>query len=354
MGDDKSEEPSGKRVEQAREDGNVPKSKDFSTALIFGASCWMLPGIVHAAGDSMAEFAAACFAQTSQHSDRLAGLCFDVAMEGVKRSFTVIMPLLGLVFALALVSGAAMTGGLFSTKALMPKFDKMNPVSGIQNLFFSGKTYVELAKNLAKILVAGILAYKIMSNALPDMLLTANQPLMNSVKLIETLTATLLKQIGGFLFAIGLFDMWYQRKTWWDGLKMSKQEHKDEHKQSEGDPHTKHARKKLSKELLNAKGAKDVGKAKVVVTNPTEIAVALEYEEGGAAAPQIMCKGERLVAQQILAEAEKQGVPIMQNIALAHSLNQLEAGDEIPEDLYEAVAEVLNWVYEMAQEEGQV
>jgi flagellar biosynthesis protein FlhB len=236
----------------------------------------------------------------------------------------------------------------------MPKFDKMNPVSGLQNLFFSGKTYVELGKNLLKILVAGILAYKIMSNALPDILLTANQPLMNSVELTGILTAALLKQVGGFMFAIGLFDLWYQRKTWWDGLKMSKQEHKDEHKQSEGDPHTKHARKKLSKELLNAKGAKDVGKAKVVVTNPTEIAVALEYEEGGAAAPQVMCKGERLVAKQILEEAEKHGVPVMQNIALAHSLNQLEAGDEIPEDLYEAVAEVLNWVYSLAEEQGQI
>jgi flagellar biosynthetic protein FlhB len=84
VGDDKSEEPSGKRVEQAREDGNVPKSKDFSTALIFGASCWMLPNVISAAGVSLSGFAAACFAQTSQHSDRLAGLCFDVALEGVK------------------------------------------------------------------------------------------------------------------------------------------------------------------------------------------------------------------------------------------------------------------------------
>lgn len=354
MSDDKTEEPSHKRVEQAKKEGNVPRSKDFSTAIIFGVSCWMLPVIVQRATESMREFSIACFSITSQHSDRLMGLCFDVAMEGILRSLTIIMPLLGLTFALALIVGLATTGGVFSLDSLFPKLDKLNPVSGLQNLFFSGKTYVELLKNLIKLTVAGILGYNIMAAALPDILQTANHPLMASVALTETLTAKLLKQVGGFLLAVGLFDLWYSRKTWWDGLKMSKQEHKDEHKSSEGDPHTKHARKKLAKELLNAKGAKDAGKAKVVVTNPTEIAVALEYEEGGAAAPQILCKGERLVAQQIIEEAEKHGVPIMQNIALAHSLNQLEAGDEIPEDLYEAVAEVLNWVYEMAQEEGQV
>jgi flagellar biosynthetic protein FlhB len=354
VSDDKTEEPSHKRLQQAREDGNVAKSRDFSTAVIFGASCWLLPTIVDRASDQLSGFSVACFSATSGHGQNLSAACFDVAREGIIRSLLIILPLLGACFALALIVGFGMTGGLFTTKALMPKLDKMNPVSGIQNLFFSGKTYVELAKNLLKILVAGILGYKILSGALGDLIRTSRVPLASSVELTSQMIATLLKQIGGFIFAIGLFDMWYQHKTWYDGLKMSKQEQKDEHKQSEGDPHTKHARKKLAKELLNAKGAKDVGKAKAVVTNPHEIAVALEYEEGGASAPTILCKGERLVAQQIIEEAEKQGVPIMQNIALAHSLNQLEAGDEIPEELYEAVAEVLNYVYSMAEQQGQV
>ena len=97
-----------------------------------------------------------------------------------------------------------------------------------------------------------------------------------------------------------------------------------------------------------------MAKAKVVVTNPHEIAIALEYEEGKEQAPTVLCKGERLVAQQIIEEAQKAGVPIMQNIPLAHSLSELECGDEIPEELYEAVAEVLNWVYSLAQQENQI
>ncbi len=351
---EKTEEPSPKKLRQAKEDGNVPRSKDFSTALIFGASCWALPGLIETSSRQVRDLAITCFSTTSESHGRLPSIMLTLAHDGILISLTSVLPLLGICVILALVSGVAMTGGNVTTKALMPKFDKLNPAAGLKNIFFSGKTYVELAKNLAKLLIAGILGYKILSGAFRDILLTAKLPLMGSVTLLEVLTAQLLKQVGGFLFAIGLFDAWYQYKTWHDGLKMSKQDQKDEHKQSEGDPHTKHARKKLAKEIANQKGTKAVAQAKVVVTNPHEIAIALEYEEGGVNAPQILCKGERLVAQQIIEEAEKNGVPIMQNIALAHTLSELECGDEIPEELYEAVAEVLNWVYSLAQQENQI
>ena len=353
MADDKSEEPSPKKLREAREQGNVPKSKDFSTAMVFGAACWTLPAVIDHASREVQGFAQRCFSMTAEHKARLDALSIDIGFEGLKLMLTAVLPLLGTCFALALIVGFGMTGGLFTTEALMPKFDKLNPAAGLQNIFFSGKTYVELLKNLLKLTVAGVLGWKIMRAALGDIVLTARIPLASSIVLMETLAGQLLRQIGGFLFAVGLFDMWYQHKTWHEGLMMSKQEHKDEHKQSEGDPHTKHARKKLAKELLNAKGVQDVKKAKVVVTNPTEIAVALEYEEGGEAAPQILCKGAGVVAQQIIEAAREAGIPIMQNIPLAHSLNQLECGDEIPEELYEAVAEVLNWVYSLAQSEGQ-
>ncbi|HVY62756.1 MAG TPA: EscU/YscU/HrcU family type III secretion system export apparatus switch protein, partial [Planctomycetota bacterium] len=276
MSGDKSEEPSPKRLREAREDGNVPKSRDFSTAMIFGAACWCLPGVIDRSAELLGDFSRRCFATTGEHEGRLAALTLDIGFEGVKLMLTTVLPLLGVCFALALVVGFGMTGGLFTTKALMPKLDKLNPAAGLQNIFFSGKTYVELLKNLLKLSVAGILGWKVMSGAIGDIVLTAKLPVASSVLLTETLTGKLLKQIGGFLLAVGLFDMWYQHKTWKEGLMMSKQELKDEHKQSEGDPHTKHQRKKLAKELLNSKGIQDVKKAKVVVTNPTEIAVALE------------------------------------------------------------------------------
>lgn len=353
MSGEKTEEPSQKKLDQAKEEGNVPKSKDFSTAIIFGASCWMLPDLIDVSSRQIREFSISCFAATRLSGENLNAVCLNVAFEGSKLMLVLILPLLGVVFALALITGFVQTGGLFTTKTLMPKLDKLNPFAGMKNIFFSGKTYVELLKNLLKLIIAGVLGYKIMKAAIGDILLTAKLPVLGGIVLTQELTSQLLKQVGGFLVAIGVFDLWYQHYTWHKGLMMSHQDLKDEHKQSEGDPHTKSKRKQLAKELLNSKGIQQVKQAKVVVTNPHEIAIALEYDSDSGQAPMVLCKGERLVAQQIIEAAREAGVPIMQNIPLAHSLSELESGDEIPEDLYEAVAEVLNYVYEMAQQEGQ-
>lgn len=353
MSEDKSEPPSPKKLRKAREEGNVPKSRDFGQALVFIVSCAVLGKTMGPGAEKVRKFSEACFRCTSEDSDRLGALTLDAAREGIALMLTTCLPLLGACFVVALAAGFAQTQGLFTLKTLQPKFSKMNPAAGLKNLFFSGKTYVELLKNLIKITVAGVLGYQIIKGAIRDITLTANQPLQHGHELTATLVGKALKQVGGFMLAVGGADMIYQRHTWYKGLMMSKQEQKDEYKQSEGDPHTKHARKKLAKELLNAKGAKDVKNAKVVVTNPHEIAVALEYDPETMGAPQVLCRGERLMAQQIIEAAREAGVPIMQNIPLAHSLAQLEPGDEIPEELYEAVAEVLNWVYSLAQQEGQ-
>jgi len=353
MGDDKTEDPSPKKLRQAREQGNVPHSKDFSSALVFGSACFVFGKVAGDGAKQVQDLAVSCFNMASAHGDRLPALTMDAAMRGANVMLTAVVPLLGSCFVIALVAGFVITNGLFSPQALMPNFGKMNPISGIQNLFFSGKTYVELAKNLIKLTVAGTLGYGIVKNSLHEVVATQGRPIHESFTLTWTLCTLVLKRVGGFMLLIGCADLLYQRHTWWKGLMQSKQEHKDEYKQSEGDPHTKHQRKKMAKEIANQKGTKDVAKAKVVVTNPHEIAVALEYDPENQGAPSVLCKGERLVAQQIIDAAIAAGVPIMQNIPLAHSLSQLESGDEVPEDLYEAVAEVLNWVYAMAEQEGQ-
>jgi flagellar biosynthetic protein FlhB len=353
MSDDKTEPPSPKKLRQAREEGNVPRSRDFGQAIVFGVACVVLGKTAAAGAARVRHFAEGCFRTSSEHADRLPALCMEAARQGVQLTLTTIAPLLGACFIVALASGFVQTGGLFSVKALQPKFSKLNPAAGLKNLFFSGKTYVELLKNLVKLTVAAILGWKVVAGAIHDIMLTATLPITDALALTETLVGSVLKQVGGFMFAVGGADLLYQRHTWYKGLMMSKQEIKDEYKQSEGDPHTKHQRKKMAKEIANQKGVKDVKQAKVVVTNPHEIAVALEYDPETMGAPQVLCKGERLIAQQIIEAAREAGVPIMQNIPLAHSLSELESGDEVPEDLYEAVAEVLNWVYAMALEEGQ-
>ncbi len=354
MSGDKSEPPTPKKLRKAREEGNVPKSRDFGMSTIFAVSAAVLGATAAGGAAQVRDFAIACFRASSESDGRLPSLAIETASRSITLIITIVLPLLGACFFVALLEGFVQTGGLFTVKTLRPKFEKLNPAAGLKNLFFSGKTYVELLKNLIKLTAAGILGFLLVKGALRDITLTMELPLTHSLALTQDLCGTLLKQIGGFMLLVGGADLLYQRHTWWKGLMMTKQEIKDEYKQSEGDPHTKAHRKKLAKELLNAKGVKDVAKAKVVITNPHEIAVALEYDPETMNAPQVLCVGHRLIAEQIIAAAREAGVPILQNIPLAHALSQLESGDEIPEDLYEAVAEVLNWVYALAQQEGQV
>lgn len=355
MSGEKTEPPSAKRLRKAREDGNVSKSKDFSSAVLFLVGAAIIGGTSPSGVEKVKAFTIRCLSIGAEPSDRLRHLTTEIALDGGILLLQVIAPLFGALFFLAIVVGAGMTGGLFSLKVLQFKLEKLNPVSGIKNTFFSARAYVELLKSMAKLFVAGYLGYSVMRSAIRDITVTQRLTIEQSVFMTGEFAGQIIKKIGGFLIVIGVFDLFYQRYNWNKGLMMSKQELKDEYKQSEGDPHTKGKRKQLAKELMNQKGVKAVKHAKVVVTNPDEIAVALEYEpEEGMSAPQILCKGERLVAQQIIEEAEKHGVPIMRNIALAHSLNELEAGDEVPEDLYDAIAEVLNWVYAQAAGEEYV
>ncbi|MHC4393478.1 MAG: EscU/YscU/HrcU family type III secretion system export apparatus switch protein [Planctomycetota bacterium] len=351
MSGEKTETPSPKRLRKAREDGNVANSKDFSSAFLFLAGAAVLGS--SAASDAyvtLESFAKRCWSIGAESGGRLDHLVLETAREGMVLVLILVLPLLGAMVFLALALGFVQTGGLFSVKALGFKIEKLNPVSGLKNTFFSAKSYVELLKSVLKLTVAGYLGYSVIEAGMRDLLMAQRLEIYHSVVLTKSMVGSLVKKIGGLLMAIGIFDLFYQRHTWYKGLMMSKQEQKDEYKQAEGDPQMKGKRKQLAKEIANQKGVKAVKQAKVVVTNPHEIAVALEYDpEGGMDAPQILCKGQRLVAQQIIEEAKKHGVPIMQNIALAHSLNELESGDEVPEELYEAVAEVLNWVYAMAE-----
>ncbi len=159
-------------------------------------------------------------------------------------------------------------------------------------------------------------------------------------------------KIGGVFVAIAAFDAFYQRKRYMKDNMMSKYDVKQEYKQSEGDPHHKAERKRFHQEILNSASPSAVKGADVVVRNPDHIAVALKYDKDKeGAAPKIVAKGERMWAEKILDAARAYGIPVVRNVPLAQALNKLDVGEEIPEELYEAVAEVLNFIYGLAQEQ---
>lgn len=351
MSGEKTEQPTPKKIRKAREDGNVPKSKDFQAGFLFLLGAAVVGATAGPGADRVRAFAIRCFSVGAEGPDRLLSLTMEVANDALVIILLVVMPLLGTIVITSLVVGSVQTGGLITFKSMQLKFDKLNPVSGLKNLFFTLKTYVELLKSLIKLTVAFYIGYRVVSANLRDVTLATALDVEPVMLLTKTLVGELIKKIGGFLLLVGFLDLVYQRWQWNKNQMMSKQEIKDEYKQTEGDPHTKGQRKRMAREIANQKGVKSVRQAKVVVTNPHEIAIALEYDEDGELAPMVLCKGERVVARQIIEEAELHGIPIMRNIALAHSLNELDVGDEIPEELYDAVAEVLNWVY--AMEEGE-
>ncbi len=350
QGGEKTEKPTPKRIKDARRKGNVSKSKDLSSAILFLITVMLLAALnsfnadvlVHYMQDSLKLAFSIKQIDLSQATDALAA--------GGMAMFKVLAPILAVNFVMAMSVEFMQVGALFTTETLKPKFDKLNPVNGFKGMFFQKKTYIELLKTIFKLVILTAMFYVIFKNNLPELIVSGRRSLWYSASLTGSILFDIAVKIGGLFLVIGVVDFGLQKHLWMKDLMMSKYEVKQEYKQDEGDPHNKAARKRLHRELLQHNAVQDVKKADVVIVNPTHIAVAVRYNKEESPAPQIIAKGEMLMAEKILEIARENNIPIMRNIPLAHALNKLEEGEEIPEELYEAVAEVLNWVYRMSKQ----
>jgi type III secretion YscU/HrpY family protein len=345
MADDKTEKPTQKKMADARKKGQVSKSSDLTQAFLF-----MVSGAILSATGPMLVDQLKAFMIDSFDPKLLSGpvnsLVFAsrIGNAGV-RFLILIMPLFASIMIAAVAVNFAQTQGLiFAAEALTPKFDKLNPVSGLQNILMKPKTYIELVKNILKFIIILWLAYTTLMPDLRDLILSSRIGLTQVASFVPTLLFGLFFKVGGAFLVLGAADFAIQKKLHIDNLKMSKEEVKKEFKEQEGDPHIKGHRKHLQMELMHQAATKMVPKAKAIVVNPTHIAVALQYEEESMNAPRLVAKGQAQLAQKIIAIAKRHNVPIVRNILLARSLFTLELEDEIPEDLYEAVAEILNFV----------
>jgi flagellar biosynthesis protein FlhB len=240
---------------------------------------------------------------------------------------------------------------LFAPEAIQFKFDKLNFVKGLQNIFGKPKTYLELLKNLFKFALASALLYFVVRGSLRDIILSARATPDTTGKLAASLMFTLLFRMGVHFLLLGAADFFLQKRLFMKELMMSKYEVKKEYKEEEGDPHIRHQRRHLHQQILAQSMVQNVPRADVVIVNPTHLAIAIQYDEQSMNAPQVTAKGREAMAKSIRELAEKSGVPVTRNVPLAHSLFPIELGAEIPEELYEAVAEVLTWVYQLAQAE---
>ena len=346
MSDEKTEQPTPKRLREAREKGDVCKSQDIAPALTTLAVGVYLAANARNIFDTLQGMVLAPMHFMSlpfeEAMARVAPLIIDASVQ-------LVAPVVGIVMAVALVGTLAQTGVLFAFKAAMPKLENLDPKKWFQKVF-SMKNLFELVKNLIKVAVLGSVVYVVLSDYLPLLFRMPESGLGAMWTVTGSAVNDLVLMAAGSFCVIAALDYLYQRYKYNQNHMMSKDEVKREYKESEGDPLIKGKRKQLHQEMIAQNQIANVRKAKVLVTNPTHFAVALDYEKDRTPLPVILAKGQGVLAQRMIETAREEGIPIMRNVPLARSL--YEQGTEnayIPQDLIGPVAEVLRWVQSLRQ-----
>ncbi|WP_457744194.1 flagellar biosynthesis protein FlhB [Sulfurimonas sp.] len=347
MADDaeKTEEPTPKKIEDARKEGNVPKSQDTSGVVtLFVAILAMLMLFPFMAKHMILLFKY-YFSLIGTPLDKL--FMIDIAIVTIKEFLLIVMPLAIAVAVAGIIAALAQYGFLFTTKAIAPDFKKIDPIKGAKNLF-SLKKLIEGVKITFKsftTLGVGFVFFFYFIMELPTVALFGLHDQLMWLKDKMLIIAFVMLFI---IFVFAIIDIIIVRKQYFDGLKMSKQEIKDEMKNMDGDPLIKSKIKQIQMQAARKRMMAEIPNADVVITNPTHYAVAVKYDEKKAHAPIVIAKGVDNIAQQIKKIARESNVHIVQNPPLARSLYKEVAVDKaIPEALFGAVAEVLAYVYKI-------
>lgn len=352
---EKTEQPTSKRLKDAKKKGQVAKSQDLSSALLL----LIAVGVLWLAGSFLGGVAVESIKEQYTSASTFSGpiteeIVFSAFGKGVLSFFMILMPLFVVVWVFAFTINYLQVGSIFATEAIKPKFSKLNPAEGFKNKFLKLRPYVELLKTLLKMIITAVVAGTVLWGAKSDVVLLSTQPLDVGIAYTFNLIVEIGFKIGIVFLILGGADYFLQRYMHRRDMKMSKHEVKQEFKETEGNPLIKSQRRAIHREILSEGLAAAVKQADVVVANPTHVAVALKYEKGEDNAPVIVAKGADLMAAQIRDIAKESKVPITRDIPLARALYELEVDDEIPEEMFEAVAVVLRWVYKLAEEEGQI
>ncbi len=344
---EKTEEPTSRKLEKAREEGQVARSVELPAAAVTIAAL----GMLYLTGGTLIHKMAEAFVSGFNfdrklvHSPNLLPAIFG---HEVLESFILVAPLLLLTITVAIAASGATGGYLFSTKAVAPKASKLNPLNGLKRMFGT-KALVELVKALLKFgLVAGVVTWVLYDNVstLNNIVKMAFEPAMTLAGQLLTKSALIMACA---LILIAAIDVPFQRWDFMKSMRMSIQDIKDEMKDMEGRPEVKAQIRRRQREMSNRRMIDNVKEADVVITNPEHFAVALSYDPNGDSAPVLLAKGTDEVAARIRAEAEKHGIEIFRAPPLARALYFTTDLDQpVPEDLYYAVAQVIAYVFNLA------
>lgn len=356
MGEDageKSEEPTPHRLREAREKGQVAKSKEITTALLLIFSYMLFKYVGVSTWLNLTTMAQSIFSQIPNSNDFSLSFAGYVLLLGLRGLALAVMPLFALTLVVAFAAEALQTGLLFSFDPLSPKIERLSPAEGFKKMF-SLQGFVELVKSILKIVIVFWITWLAIRNDLPFIAVLINSQPWDAVVLGGSIAYNVAVRVGLFYVAIAILDYMYKRWEYTRGLKMTKQEIKEEYKRLEGDPMIKQRMRELQRQVAYQRMMAAVPKADVVVTNPTHIAVALKYEAPKMKAPTVLAKGERKAAEEIKRIADSSYIPIIENEPLARSVYRTtDIGKQIPGELYQAVAEVLAYVYKLKKQRAE-
>lgn len=343
---EKTEDASPKRLEKAREDGDVPRSRELAACAVLFTSGMAIMMLSRPMGDAMKNVLRQ-------------GLSLDRAMafepqllivhmvKVIEQAMWAFLPLAVIIVSVAVAAPILVGGWVMSQKSLVPNFGKLNPMKGLANLF-SKNALVELLKSIAKTVLVASVGYAIVKKDLQPMLGLSQMPLELSIGTVGDYMVTGFLTIASALVLIAVIDVPYQLYQYAQKHKMTKQELKDEAKESEGSPEIKGRIRQQQREMARRRMMSNVPKADVVITNPTHYAVAIRYKEGENGAPIVVAKGVDVIAQKIKEIAAEHEIMTLESPKLARALYaHAELEREIPQTLYSAVAEILAYVFQL-------
>lgn len=349
-GGEKTEEPTAKKLEDARKDGQTAKSKDLVTAISLLGLFVLCKVYIGTLGNNLlgvfSEYYGMFEKVPSEGSHGMTHLMSSEVLNlAIKDILLFILPVLIVALLIAVLGNVLQQKWKITAKPLKPKLSKISPLSGFKRIF-SSRQLMELLKNIAMLTIIGIVVYQTIMGKIALLYEMYDRTLMDVVALTGDLVIDLGIRISAIFLIVGFVDLIFQKRKFKSDMMMTKQEIKEEFKNTEGDPQIKGQIRRKMQEASRRRMMQALPEADVVITNPTHFAVALKYEPNEGKAPVVIAKGADYLAQQIKEKAREYNIAIVENKPLARVLyNNIDVGAEIPAELYQAVAEVLAFVY---------
>ena len=350
-GGEKTEAPTAKKLKEARDDGKVVKSMELSSAATLILLFLILKIVITSMANGLINLFGLFYNRipdiTSDGSRYMSATALmDIVNTFGLRILLICAPFFAGGFAVALIINIVQLRGIkFTTKPMKPKLSKINPANGIKRIF-SKDSLFKLLMSIAKIGLIALIAYIYIVNNFNEFYTLPDMDLQTAIIYVGSFIIDMGLMISIVFLAIGVIDFIYQKRKFDEDMKMTKQEVKDEYKNTEGNPEIKGRQRQRMREASQRRMMQELPQADVIITNPTHIAVALKYDEGTGTAPVVIAKGEDYLAQRIKDVAEENSIAIVENKPLARMLYaNVDIGQEIPPELYQAVAEILAAIF---------